>query len=264
MALTWKREPWRKLYVREEGSFAALPLFTRALAAELIKVCDDEGIIRTGGRPLAPAIAFQLGADLSDRRILERHLVALIQDGYLVPVPGSSDVQIRNFVPAQLRWDRVRGTHSIADERTTSSRESRDSTATVPREPREAYARTESSAEDQSTPAVPLETKRNETKRERGTPARRQAPRIELPETWEPGAEHRKLASELKLDVDREAAKFRDHAAGSGRKQARWPAAFSLWLRRSSEYAATTGSPRNGRPPPNEPPLYRVEDPYAD
>lgn len=94
---------------------------------------------------------------------------------------------------------------------------------------------------------------------------RRASPEVELPEGWGPSSEHAEMAGKLKVDLAGEATKFRLHAESTGRKQKRWNAAFSLWLHRASEYAKSSPQGRlTGRPAPNEPPVYRVEDPYAD
>lgn len=91
--------PWVRLYRREEGSFAQLSLYARALAAELLKLTDDEGIIRIGAKAPHEAIAFALGANRSDRRLLKGHLEELFRDGYLVHeedrirIPGFSKFQ---------------------------------------------------------------------------------------------------------------------------------------------------------------------------
>lgn len=134
MALRWRYETWRKLYVREVGSFATLPLYARALAAELLKLCDDDGCIKLGGRAPVDAIAFQLGANRGDRRLLKMHVPMLLADGYLV---HAGDVlTVRNFDVAQAGRDRI----SVAadpppghDGATTEQRPSDDATTTEQR-----------------------------------------------------------------------------------------------------------------------------------
>ncbi|WP_437591516.1 hypothetical protein [Sorangium sp. So ce1000] len=74
---------WRKLYIREEGAFAQLPLFARALAAELLKFCDDEGRIFTGQREPWEAVARVAGAEMGERRMLRKYMEQLLADGYL-------------------------------------------------------------------------------------------------------------------------------------------------------------------------------------
>lgn len=121
MALNWKRAAWRKLYITEQGSFALLPALVRGLAGQLIKVSDDHGVIPTGGRTPAAAVAILLRAHPAERRLLPRMLDALVDDGYLIVEPNG-DLRIRNLVPAQTRWDKVRGEHTLADERTSGGR----------------------------------------------------------------------------------------------------------------------------------------------
>lgn len=100
MSLRWRSEGWRKLYVREEGSFAQLPLYVRALAAELLKAADSRGRIECRGKEPWRAIAWRMGATRGDRRMLQRDIPLLIKDGYLVVDPATGDVIIRNFLSA--------------------------------------------------------------------------------------------------------------------------------------------------------------------
>jgi hypothetical protein len=95
-----------KLYTKEEGSFAQLPLYVRALAAMLLKLADETGRISLRGKDPCAAVAFQLGADQGDRRLLRKHIPALIADGYLVLEGG--DLFVRNFTVAQTGVDRVK------------------------------------------------------------------------------------------------------------------------------------------------------------
>ena len=59
-----------------------------------------------------------------------------------------------------------------------------------------------------------------------------------LPDDWQPTDKHREYAAAHRLDVNREAFKFRNHATGSDRRQANWNAAFNTWLAKAEEYAA--------------------------
>lgn len=104
--MRWRYEKWVKLYVREEGTFSQLPLYVRALAGELLKICDQHGRIALRGKQPWEAVAFQLGADPSDRRLLRKHIPMLVADGYL-EVSGA-DMFVRNFTVAQTGTDRVR------------------------------------------------------------------------------------------------------------------------------------------------------------
>lgn len=103
--MNWKHETWRKLYVREEGSFAGLSYSARALAAMLLKLADDDGMIyaRQGDQEVVSSICARLGADQSERRIIRRALMELVVNGYLIPHEEGSkpSVRIRNFTDVQ-------------------------------------------------------------------------------------------------------------------------------------------------------------------
>lgn len=105
MTLRWRYETWRKLYVREEGTFAGLPLFARALAGELLKFADVNGRIPLGGKEPWLVVAQVGRAEMGERRLLRRLVPLLIADNYLV-VTGDW-LWIRNMVPAQEGRDRV-------------------------------------------------------------------------------------------------------------------------------------------------------------
>lgn len=109
--MRWEHAQWRKLYVREEGSFAMLPLYARALAGELLKFCDDEGRIFIGKRDPADAVARITRAETGERRLLKQHLPALIDDGYLVH--EGEHLRIRNLERAQ---EKKRGNAPSADD----------------------------------------------------------------------------------------------------------------------------------------------------
>ncbi|MFO7180788.1 MAG: hypothetical protein DIU78_018955 [Pseudomonadota bacterium] len=100
----WDHRPWRKLYCAELGSFAQLPLYARALAAELLKFTDEQGRIFVGKRAPWEAVARLCGADAGDRRLLKKHLPLLLEDGYLVA--RGEFLIIRNQVAAQSRKGR--------------------------------------------------------------------------------------------------------------------------------------------------------------
>lgn len=114
--MNFQREKYRKLFVRELGDFAQLPLFTRALAAELLKVADDDGFIAlhpersewTQLERVVQSISFRVGATKQDRALLRQHLPALLAGAspYLV-FEGPNTLRIRNFVEAQRRVSRA-------------------------------------------------------------------------------------------------------------------------------------------------------------
>lgn len=67
--------------------------------------------------------------------------------------------------------------------------------------------------------------------------------------------EHRALARELFVDVEAEAAKFRDHCAATGKPYKDYGAAFRNWLRRAPAYIGSANG--YSRPAPRAAPKYR-------
>lgn len=110
-----RRKVWRKLYREETGTFAQLPFYTRACAAELLKAADEKGRIPLGGRTPVDAIAFMMGATKGDRRLLRRDLVALADDGYLAI--DDEAIRINNFERFQAT-----STSATADSETVANR----------------------------------------------------------------------------------------------------------------------------------------------
>lgn len=70
-------------------------------------------------------------------------------------------------------------------------------------------------------------------KRKPGRPRREETT---LPDGWAPTAQHQALATELGVDMAREAAKFVDHHTAKGSKFKIWGSAFNTWLRNASEW----------------------------
>ena len=71
-----------------------------------------------------------------------------------------------------------------------------------------------------------------------GKAAARKRPAHTLPDDWEPNDKHREYAAAHRLDVNREAFKFRNHATGNDKRQVNWNATFNTWLAKAEEYAA--------------------------
>lgn len=98
--MNWKHEKWRKLYLREVGTFAGLPLITRSIASYMLKLCDDDGVIAIRpGEELWRAVCARTGAATSERKIVKRACSELLSDGFLSPVEGG--VMVKNFGHAQ-------------------------------------------------------------------------------------------------------------------------------------------------------------------
>ena len=70
---------------------------------------------------------------------------------------------------------------------------------------------------------------------------------VRLPDGWHPRDAHKKFAAENNLDIEIEAANFRDHAQANDRRQKDWDAAFRMWLRKSTEYQARRPAPAQQR-----------------
>jgi hypothetical protein len=157
--MRWRRERWVKLYVKEEGSFAQLPLYVRALGAMLLKISDADGRICLRDKPPWEAVAFQLGADASDRRLLRKHIPILIADGYL-SLSGDSLV-VRNFAAAQVgaTGDSSSSAHESDANQTRAAHEPDASGARAGHEP---SATSEPSNQNSSVQAVRGEEKRGE------------------------------------------------------------------------------------------------------
>lgn len=103
--MNWKYETWRKVYIREDGTFAALSFSARTLARSLLTVCDDKGrIFARQNEDIVSAICFRLRADRGERRWIREAFKELVYEGHLVRV-GDASVRIKNFVAAQGRPD---------------------------------------------------------------------------------------------------------------------------------------------------------------
>lgn len=90
------------------------------------------------------------------------------------------------------------------------------------------------------TPTVTVTGTETRTERDSAVPAApskkgRKKPSTTLPESWEPTTEHRKRASASGLNLDREVAKFRNHAIATDRRQVEWNSAFTNWLMGTEE-----------------------------
>jgi hypothetical protein len=258
--MRWRYERWVKLYTKEEGSFAQLPLYVRALAAMLLKLADQDGCIHLGGKEPWLAIAFQLGADASDRRLLRKHLPVLIADGYLVQ--EGHDLFVRNFTVAQTGVDRVKLEPSA-----TETRLEHEPCANEARVVRERCTTDESTAENQAGPSCRSDLTRSEEEEEgekehgqdpaplrleafsgpAASPPRRASRRRQharaLPSDWSPRPQDSK--AEPGVSVERELGRFRDHAIATDRRLADWDAGWRMWLSKAyPERRQPPGGPR--------------------
>jgi hypothetical protein len=98
--MDWRHESWRRLYVREVGSFAALPFWARALAGMLLKYCDSQGrICVRPGEDVIEGVAMRLCSNSNERKPLRKYLSMLVDDGYAEV--ADSALRVRNFRQAQ-------------------------------------------------------------------------------------------------------------------------------------------------------------------
>ncbi len=101
----WQRrtfDTWRRLYVHEEVAFGKLPVFARALAAELMRLCNDEGVIALDVPGLVEHLASREATKSerrTARRLVERWVADLIGEGYLVG--AGRHLAVKNFRIAQ-------------------------------------------------------------------------------------------------------------------------------------------------------------------
>lgn len=67
-----------------------------------------------------------------------------------------------------------------------------------------------------------------------------------LPDDWKPNPAALTFATEKRIDVEREAFKFRNHAASTGRTLIDWDRAFLNWLDKSTDFAPRTTGRASG------------------
>jgi hypothetical protein len=73
---------------------------------------------------------------------------------------------------------------------------------------------------------------------EGGNPRKRAT---QLPDDWQPNEQHRDYATQERVDLEFQAAKFRDHARANGKTQKDWDATFRNWLRTAVEWRKDSG-----------------------
>lgn len=79
------------------------------------------------------------------------------------------------------------------------------------------------------------------------TTSKRRKPETSLPDDWQPTEDHRIYAARYQLDVDREAERFRNHAAMKDRRVRDWNAAFRNWLDKAREFAPAANAVKPGQ-----------------
>jgi hypothetical protein len=217
----FRREPWRKLYVRENLDHAGWPLLARGLRDYLIRMARDDGtllaITADPGKDLASAVG-ACGPEIDETF----HAVSLmLRDGYLVH-DKAGRLSITRFEEAQAR--------STSTNRVRKHRESLKS-ETFPKRVTKQQGETETKRN---------ETKRNETKRKRA--------KGPMPPDWKPSGLAWKRAAKANLDVADEEGEFREWTSAGGYTYADWDAAFLSHLRRQAKRAAPRARARAQTP----------------
>lgn len=75
-------KPWRKLWRDETPRFMRLPFLTRAIAAELLKMADDSGVL-CDAEDWIRTVERYLAVDPNQRRTVRAALAQLMEHGYL-------------------------------------------------------------------------------------------------------------------------------------------------------------------------------------
>jgi len=85
--------------------------------------------------------------------------------------------------------------------------------------------------------AVPTTTATSTATEKPLSPAKAVDGGVLIPADWSPNQRHRDKARSLRIDVDHEAERFRNHATRTMRRLKNWNAGFTNWLRKKAEFA---------------------------
>lgn len=96
--------------------------------------------------------------------------------------------------------------------------------------------------------SVPPTTSTATATSQRATSSSRRSPETPLPDEWAPNDKHRAFAEKNRLDLEREAFRFRNHAASNDRRQRDWNAAFANWLDKAQPIQAPSHQRATGIP----------------
>lgn len=84
------------------------------------------------------------------------------------------------------------------------------------------------------------EANAEERRGEESEESSRRRPSRPLPDDWSPTEKHSRYAAEHSIDLEAQAARFRNHAEAKDLRYANWNAAFTNWLTKALEYGQTT------------------------
>lgn len=161
-------------------------------------------------------------------------VVKVLQDKQLIGANG----RLKNWSKRQPKRERD---DPKAAERAKAWRERQQTPDERTRTPPNANERPEESREEEITTTPPLGPP-SAPPGGGGAKKRGRASGDPLPAAWHPNATHERIAAEERVDLAREAAKFRDDAASKGWRRLDWDAAFRNWLRRAREFSGQNGN----------------------
>lgn len=171
----WHNEPWRKLYTRIDGQWLRLSVTARGVADELLKYADEEGVLLAlkEGEGRDEAVADLLSPKARERTFIVEAVADLFADTFLCQ--KGRKVTIRNFelaqervTPAALRKRRQRDREQAegVTETGTNAGQRRD-------QPRDKGVTAErDSHRDSHADVTRIETRRDETRRDKKPPSR--------------------------------------------------------------------------------------------
>ncbi len=258
--MDWSEERYARIYTRDTADLLAFGWEGRLVWYELVRKVDRAGVLDHGGDIDVVAELLRVPVEIFNvgiARIAKRGSARLNETAIIIP----------NYIEAQEaeQSDRQRQRESRARRRDRALANGADPAAAkaaarpdlyggrtvTPRDPvtspsvTDGHARSRAVTSGHSVPdrtvpdlTVPCRAEGEPAQRTRGRP------KSELPAGWAPAPDQRVLAAELGVSLEREAAKFRDHALANGRRAVRWDSAFAGWLRKAAELGSGTNGHR--------------------
>ncbi len=223
----FRRESWRKLYVRENLDHRAWPVLWRGLRDYLIRIARDDGTLLTSTRNPGEDLARAIGSHPDEVERVASGVETLIRDGYLSHTLGRlfiaryEEGQARTTSTERVRRHRAKRSESAPSETVSGTLQKR-----VTKHENETETTRPDPTRNDKPPCSPPRGKKRGHR---------------LPDDWTSTRDMRDWARGLGLHgqvVDDESEKFRDHflaAAGQTARKVRWDLAWKNWMRRVAE-----------------------------
>ncbi len=270
--MDYSNERYVRVYTRKTADQAVLCWQARVLWPQIIMVADRAGIIATkhGARGLAALV--DVPRDLVDAGLPE-----LLSDGCVRVIAADRGYVIPNYLAAQeaTSSDRQRKqeererrhalamaaecgvevvdhhgprllmSRNVTDEsrNVTSGHETGDLCHDSSQLVTDGHSSSRLVTPCLTVPSLTVPSRRARERQPKSTRTE-----TALPEAWAPNDTHARIAREERVDLDRQANLFRDHAATNARLTADWDAAFRTWLRKANDFARS--NTRGGHAPP--------------